>query len=1034
MQRQIRRRAARSLVLSAILVGVLSFGGQAFGQDAAPLGDALLQYALPSPVSTAGDTDAANREPEAASSVPTNMWGVQLSPGANADAVAARFGYTNAGQVGSLPDTYVFVVPNTGLDRAELLGETVATLSAQVAARTNGRAIELAAAALRTAPDIVWYAQQYAFDGDTREPSDPSYPNQWHLKHTGQVAGAAGNDANVVPVWNMGYDGTGVTISIVDEGFQHAHPDVSPNYLASASYDWNENNADPSPTFSNEGHGTSAGGVAAAADDGSSCGVGAAYNARLSAQRILAGPLTDTNIASALSNQPNVNHISNNSWGPNDNGAIFGGPGALAQTALANGVSSGRGGLGTVFVWANGNGFQQGDYAGADGYAMSRYTIPVAATDSAGVTSWYNEGGPTVIVNAPSDGNVNGITTTDLMGTNGYASGNCANDFGGTSSASPLTAGVIALMLDANPNLTWRDVKHILVNTADLTDTANLNWRMNGSGRPVSEYYGFGRVDAHEAVQRALTWTTVPAEQSYTGGVVNVNQGLVDGQPNTYVTSTHAVSTSIRFIENIEVVFNGTHQDRGDFRILLASPDGGISTLMLQRPADNGTNLSWTFGGSHFWGEDPNGTWTIYVSDGFIGDTGTFNNWQLRIYGTTTDPLNRITNGNFSQPIGNPEFNWGVFGSPGNVNDNIGYDTVGGDLEFYRKINGANSAAVLQYTRRPVVANDVVQITFNAQNTGVRRRLTVIAWNEDFSDLRVCSFWMPNNTALNTYTMRFMVRTNWTGAMLHFYASTATAAGDGRYRIDNVDMRLNRTTTSPATICSDPMIFGAGGGADSANILVNGDFEGPIGSANGNWGFFPETGIVWQQLSGILYYRRPPSLASAAVLQNTSTPVAVGNRFEATFKLANNTGGIQRVTVLIHSSNFADLMTCSFYVPTGLPLQNYIIRGFASAAWGAASASFYLSDTATGGHVIIDDVSLRLRPSITLAGTECYPAGSSPADVLPFEAGRDALPIEIAPTISAPVYIAPGMTGEQPQIAPFAPAPENTTGEGSVSE
>ena len=106
-----------------------------------------------------------------------------------------------------------------------------------------------------------------------------------------------------------------------------------------------------------------------------------------------------------------------------------------------------------------------------------------------------NEGGSAVLVNAPSNGNANGITTTDLTGSGGYSATNCTSTFGGTSSASPLTAGVVALMLDANPNLTWRDVQHILVNTSDRTDTGNTNWRKNASGRWISEYYGFGRVE-----------------------------------------------------------------------------------------------------------------------------------------------------------------------------------------------------------------------------------------------------------------------------------------------------------------------------------------------------------------------------------------------------------------------------------------------------------------------------------------------------------------------------------------------------------
>ncbi|MDZ4767312.1 MAG: S8 family serine peptidase [Chloroflexota bacterium] len=1028
MQPHFRSRAARIAALIALLVSVLSFGGQVYGQDAPRLNFTLPESVAPTSERSSGDAPRI----EAPMSIPTETWAVQLQPGANADTLAARLGYVNQGQIANLPDTYLFVIPNTGLRMDELVGETVASLSERVTPRTNGRAVEIASAALRTASEIVWYEHQYAHDGYTRVPTDPLYPNQWHLNHTGQVAGAAGNDANVLPAWNAGYDGTGVNISIVDEGMQHTHPDLAPNYLPSASFDWNQNDTDPSPTSSGEGHGTAAGGVAAGSDDGVSCGVGAAYNAGLSSQRILAGLLTDTIEANGLGNQRNVNHIYNNSWGPSDSGTVLDEPGALVKSVFANNTASGRSGLGSIFVWANGNGYQSGDYAGADGYTSSRYVIAVAATDSAGVSSYYNEGGSAVLVNAPSNGNANGITTTDLTGSGGYSATNCTSTFGGTSSASPLTAGVVALMLDANPNLTWRDVQHILVNTSDRTDTGNTNWRKNASGRWISEYYGFGRVDADEATRRALGWTTVPAEQNYTSPVINVNQPIADGAPNTYTQSAHAVGTAMRFTEHVEVVFNATHTWRGDLRVLLTAPSGTISTLMIARSNDSGDNYSnWTFTSAHFWGEDPNGTWTISVSDAFTTDVGTFNNWQIKVYGTTADPLNRITNGAFNVNIGSAETNWGVFGAPGSTDANIGYNWTGSAFDFHRKVNGDNSAAVLQYTRLPIQDGAVVQVDFQAQNTGPdRRRMTVIAWDEDFGDLRTCTFWIPGNSALNTYALRFKTSRAWTGALLHFYASTANASGN--YRIDNVSLRLNRTTTSAATLCVDPLLPASGGGADGTNALVNASFAAPIGSANGNWGLFPGAGIIWEQTAGVFYYRRPAALASAVVLQNTALPVGTGGRLEATFQLGNNTGSTQRVTILLHASDFSDLTVCTFYVPNGAPLQTYTIRSYATQAWGTASISFYLSSTATGGYVSLDNASLRIRPGIALTGTECYPAGVTPADVLPFE------DVRIIPTLEATAtglpYAAPGMTGELPIVATAAPLPETTTGEGTSSE
>ena len=96
--------------------------------------------------------------------------------------------------------------------------------------------------------------------------------------------------------------------------------------------------------------------------------------------------------------------------------------------------------------------------------------------------------------------------TTDLTGSGGYNTstfnGDYYNNFGGTSASAPVVSGIVALMLQANPNLTWRDVKHILVDTAVKNDPSDPGWTQNGAGRWVNDRYGFGAVDAHQARQR----------------------------------------------------------------------------------------------------------------------------------------------------------------------------------------------------------------------------------------------------------------------------------------------------------------------------------------------------------------------------------------------------------------------------------------------------------------------------------------------------------------------------------------------------
>ncbi|MFM9159887.1 MAG: S8 family serine peptidase, partial [Dolichospermum sp.] len=130
---------------------------------------------------------------------------------------------------------------------------------------------------------------------------------------------------------------------------------------------------------------------------------------------------------------------------------------------------------------AGGNGRGSLDNSNYDGYANSRYVIAVAAhrNNSNGVFSGYSEPGANLLVTAPSNGGTLGVVTTDLMGADGYnglTDQNYTNAFGGTSSATPLVSGVIALMLQANPNLTWRDVQHILVRSAEKNDPTNTDW------------------------------------------------------------------------------------------------------------------------------------------------------------------------------------------------------------------------------------------------------------------------------------------------------------------------------------------------------------------------------------------------------------------------------------------------------------------------------------------------------------------------------------------------------------------------------
>ena len=567
---------------------------------------------------------------------PTSQFVVQLSPGTDAAALGRQWGADLFARPAGAPQQVVFQVANPAMVPALVLraGATVGVLGAeQLVAR-----------------------RRYARD----VPNDPLFASQWNLRNTGQGGGSAGADVDVAPVWNFAAGtglGAGVNIAIVDDGLERTHADLAGNYVAGLSFDFNGNDADPSPGI-NDMHGTACAGVAAGRGNNGVGVTGAAPRAGLSGVRLTAAPATDLQESQALTfrndNQggTGTNHVYSNSWGPADDALTLEGPGPLTKAARASGVQTGRGGKGSIFVWAGGNGAYananspQADNSNYDGYANSRFVIAVGATTNAGTRAPYSERGANLFVNAPSSGGTLGITTVDRSSTAGYntataaAGGDYTSDFGGTSAAAPLAAGVTALMLEANPALGWRDVKHILARTAVKNDPADAGWTTNAAGRHHNDKYGFGRVDAAAAVALARTWTDVGPELSATAAAA-VRAVIPDGAgngpaPSFGATLSRSLSiTTALNVETVEVTVDVTHAYRGDLEFTLTGPSGVQSVLGTVRSLDDGDNFAnWTFSSVRYWDESSLGTWTLGIRDGFGGAVGTWNSWSLAVYGT----------------------------------------------------------------------------------------------------------------------------------------------------------------------------------------------------------------------------------------------------------------------------------------------------------------------------------------------------------------------------------------------------------------
>jgi subtilisin-like proprotein convertase family protein len=190
-------------------------------------------------------------------------------------------------------------------------------------------------------------------------------------------------------------------------------------------------------------------------------------------------------------------------------------------------------------------------------------------------------------------------------------------------------------MLQTNPNLGWRDVQNILINTSTKNDPTEAGWVQNGDDRWFNHAYGYGRIDASAAVLAASTWSNLPPNATPVSASHTANLAIPDNNA-TGISDTITISGQDAFvIEHVEVTFNATHTYRGDIGIVLESPSGMKSTLT-ELHDDAGNDYSnWIFTSIAHWGEHPNGTWKIYVSDLFAEDTGTFNNWTLTLHGRT---------------------------------------------------------------------------------------------------------------------------------------------------------------------------------------------------------------------------------------------------------------------------------------------------------------------------------------------------------------------------------------------------------------
>lgn len=534
------------------------------------------------------------------------------------------------------------------------------------------------------------------------ENGDPLFVHQWPLRNDGQSAfaengGTSSEDLRMRDVLATGSPtGAGVNVAVVDTGLEICHPDLEGNVVKDGSFNFKANpengkgwyNADAlDPYFpdSRGDHGTTVAGIIAAVANNGLGIRGVAPNVRLFGFNYLSEQCCQEDALGGSSESPNSEQIDvfNMSFG--SFGSQYNEP---DNNIVRYGTSQLRGGLGAIYVKAAGNAFGlcthfEHQIHAAAGCSSSHgdalndlpYVIVVGALSATGDKASYSSAGSNLWISAPAGeyGVSDPATvTTDQYGRErGYSSrnypglaretsldvhGDYFSNFNGTSAAAPHVSGVVALLLDEEPNLTWRDVKHVLASSArrpgglfiPLTDvrvmigrhqaTFYRDWITNAAGFDFHNHFGFGVVDVDASLaflrngyqpdslgaQLESDWftATIDGLQIPDHDGAGVEQRLNLDLP----TGTN--------VEAIQLHVTGSHENLADLSIELESPAG---TRSIVNPVFNETlagqqSLDWRLLSNAFYGESPRGIWTLRIVDAAEGNRGSLSSWSLKVW------------------------------------------------------------------------------------------------------------------------------------------------------------------------------------------------------------------------------------------------------------------------------------------------------------------------------------------------------------------------------------------------------------------
>jgi len=462
--------------------------------------------------------------------------------------------------------------------------------------------------------------------------SDPLYDKQWYLHEKSGI--------NVSTVWKE-YLGNGISISVVDSGIEALHPDLSENIDLTHSFRYSDGSSDPTPTtdelsdpFVDAPHGTAVAGIIAASQN--DIGIsGVAPKANLIGLNVFSRP-DDSAFEDAML-YPNVD-ISSNSWGADlsfgldDDFIVLD---AIVFKMLTHPI---------IYTFAAGNEASNSEFSSI---LNSRYTLVIGATTEEKKVAPYSNYGANILCVAPGGDegkNSPKIVTTDLIGTvHGYdiqgdhfdifenIGYDYTDNFNGTSAAVPMVSGIIALMLEANSELNYRDIKYILAHSSKKVDENHTSWIENSADLWVSRYYGFGLVDAEKAVKLAKNFQTLPKEVTVQKSLKDLNISIEDNNEKG-VSILLDIDDNL-IVEYAELEISTDHPYSGDLKITLTSPSGTKSIL-----TDGGTITEdlynpWTFGAVGFMDEQSSGKWMLHICDISENDKGILSSVKLILYG-----------------------------------------------------------------------------------------------------------------------------------------------------------------------------------------------------------------------------------------------------------------------------------------------------------------------------------------------------------------------------------------------------------------